>query len=119
MCEHRPNWLVFTFMVFEKSEVLWFESLMSVVSSSTEVFLSNFFGLITCGGDELGQVAKQLVLVRSALDRRFQVGKVWQEVVDVKVDKVVVGCGLEVTVREQQEQGRVKHEKGEGEMTES
>ena len=36
---------------------------------------------------------------------------------DVKVDKVTVGNGLEVTVKEQQEQGRVKHEKGEGEMT--
>ena len=67
---------------------------------------------ITCGGDGLGQVATQLVLGRSALR------KVRQEVMDVKVDKVVVGSGLEVTVKEQQEQGRVKHEKGEGEKTE-
>ena len=38
---------------------------------------------------------------------------------DIKVTKVVeVGSGLEVTVKEQQEQGRVKHEKGENEMTE-
>ena len=29
-----------------------------------------------------------------------------------------VGSGLEMTVKEQQEQGWVKHEKGEGEMTE-
>ena len=47
----------------------------------------------------------------------FWFGNVRQEVVDVKVDKVTVGNGLEVTVKEQQEQGRVKHEKGEGEMT--
>ena len=36
-----------------------------------------------------------------------------------KVSEVVVGSGLEVTVKEQQkrqEQGRVKHEKGDGEM---
>ena len=42
------------------------------------------------------------------------VEKVRQEVVDVEVDKVVVGSGLEVTVKEQQrrqEQRRVKHEK--------
>ena len=71
-----------------------------------------FCGSITCGGDGLGQVATQLVLGRSALR------KVRQEVMDVKVDKVVVGSGLEVTVKEQQEQGRVKHEKGEGEKTE-
>ena len=31
---------------------------------------------------------------------------------------VKVGSGLEETVKEQSEQGRVKHEKGEGEMTE-
>ena len=31
---------------------------------------------------------------------------------------VEVGKGLEMTVKEQQEQGQVKHEKGEGEMTE-
>ena len=37
---------------------------------------------------------------------------------DVEVDKVEVGRGLEETVKEQQELGRVKHEKGEGEMTE-
>ena len=37
---------------------------------------------------------------------------------EVKVDKVVVGSGLEVTVKEQQEQGRVKHEKRKGDMTE-
>ena len=30
---------------------------------------------------------------------------------DVKVDKVGVGSGLEVTFKEQQEQRRVKHEK--------
>ena len=31
---------------------------------------------------------------------------------------VVVRSGLEVTVKEQEEQGRVNHEKGEGEMKE-
>ena len=57
--------------------------------------------------------------MRSALDLRFQLGKVRQEVVDVQVSEVVeVGSGLKVTVKEQQEQGRVKHEKGESEMTE-
>ena len=40
-------------------------------------------------------------------------GKVRQEIVDVKVNEVVVGNGLKVTVKERQEQGRVKHEKGE------
>ena len=34
------------------------------------------------------------------------------------VSEVAVGSGLEVTVQEQQEQGPVKHEKEEGEMTE-
>ena len=38
-----------------------------------------------------------------------------QEVVDVEVSMVAVGSGLEMTVKEQQEQGRVKHEKGEAE----
>ena len=37
---------------------------------------------------------------------------------DAKIDEVVVGSGLEVTVKEQQEQGRVKPEKGESEVTE-
>ena len=112
-----PNWQVFSFVVFEKSEILWFWSLMSVVSLSTEVILSNSLGSWPVG-KELGQVAKQLVLVRSALDLRFQAGKVRQEVVDVTVGKVVAGRGLEVTLQEQQEQGRVKHEKGEGETKE-
>ena len=74
--------------------------------------LVELVGLLTCGRKELGQVARLLFLVRSALDLRFWVGKVRQEVVDVKVSEVVVGCGLEVPVKEQQEQGRVKHEKG-------
>ena len=81
--------------------------------------LVELFGLITCGGVGLGQVAKLLVLVRSALDPRFGVGKVRQEGVNGCVGEVVVGSGLEVTVKEQQEQGRrVKHETGEGEMKE-
>ena len=83
--------------------------------------LVELLGLTTCVEGGLGQIAKQIVLVRSALDLRFQVGKMRQEVVDVKVSEVVVGSGLEVTVKEQQgrqEQGRVKHEKGEGEMLE-
>ena len=80
--------------------------------------LVELFGLITCVERGLGPIAKQLVLVRSALDLRFWVGKDRQEVVDVKVGEVVVGSGLEVTVKEQQEQGWVKLEKGEGEMTE-
>ena len=42
----------------EKSVILWSGSLMSVVSSSTEVFLSNFFRLKTCVCIRLGQVAK-------------------------------------------------------------
>ena len=66
-----PNCLVFSFVVSEKSEKLWFGSLMSVVSSSTDVILSNSFGLITCVEGGLGQAAKQLVLVRSALDLPF------------------------------------------------
>ena len=67
----------------------------------------------------LGQVAKQLVLGRSALDLRFSVGKVRQDRVDRNVSEAVeVGKGLEVTVKEQQERGRVKHEKGECELTE-
>ena len=78
--------------------------------------LVELLGLITCVEGGLGQIAKQLVLVRSALDLRFQVRSVRQEVVDVKVNEVVAGSGLEVTVKEQQR--RVKHEKGEGEMTE-
>ena len=64
-----------------------------------------------CVGDGLGQVAKLLVLVQSALDPRFWVGKVRQEGVDECVGEV----GLEVTVREQQGR-RMKHEKGEGEI---
>ena len=92
---------MFSFVVFEKSEILRFVSLMRVVSSSTEVFLSNSIGLITCGEEELGQVARLLILVRSALDVRFEVGKVRQIAVDVKVGEVVVGSGLEVTVKEQ------------------
>ena len=51
-----------------------------------------------CVGDGLGQVAKLLVLVQSALDPRFWVGKVRQEGVDECVGEV----GLEVTVQEQQ-----------------
>ena len=83
--------------------------------------LVELLGLATGVEGGLGQIAKQLVLVRSALDLRFQVGKVRQEVVDVKISEVGVGSGLEITVKEQQgreEQGRVKHEKGESEMTE-
>ena len=76
------------------------------------------FGLITCVEGGLGQVVKQLFLGRSALDMRIEVGKVRQDVVDVKVYKVLVGRGLEVTVKEQQEQGRVEHEQGEVKMTE-
>ena len=37
--------------------------------------LVELFGLITCGKDGLGQAAKLLVLVRSALDQHFQVGE--------------------------------------------
>ena len=44
--------------------------------------LVDLLGLITCERKELGQVAKQLVLGRSALDQCFQVGKVRQESVD-------------------------------------
>ena len=64
-----------------------------------------------CEEDGLGQVAKLLVLVQSALDPRFWVGKVRQEDVDECVGEV----GLEVTVQEQQGR-RLKHEKGEGEV---
>ena len=64
-----------------------------------------------CEEDGLGQVAKLLVLLKSALDPRFWVGKVRQEDVDECVGEV----GLEVTVQEQQGR-RVKHEKGEGEV---
>ena len=39
-----PIWPVFMFVVFEKFEILWSRSLMSVVSSSTEVILSNSLG---------------------------------------------------------------------------
>ena len=45
---------------------------------------------------------------------RFQDGKVRQDLVDVGVSEVVVGSGLEVTVQEQQ--GWVRHEKGDGDM---
>ena len=45
---------------------------------------------------------------------RFQDGKLWQHHVPGIVSEVVVGSGLEVTVREQQ--GWVRHEKGEGEI---
>ena len=45
---------------------------------------------------------------------RFSDGKVRQDDVDVGVSEVVVGIVLEMTVQEQQR--RVKHEKGEGEM---
>ena len=51
-----------------------------------------------CVGDGLGQEAKLLVLVQSALDLRFWVGKVRQDGVDECVGEV----GLEVTVQEQQ-----------------
>ena len=44
--------------------------------------------------------------------------EVRQDRVDRNVSEVVVvGKGLEVTVKEQEEQGRVKHEKGKSEMT--
>ena len=49
---------------------------------------------------------------------RFQDGKVRQYHVDVGVSEVVVGSGLEVTVKEEQQRRRVNHEKGEGEMGE-
>ena len=55
----------------------------------------------------------------SALDLRFSVGEVRQDRVDRNVNEVVeVGKGLDVTVKEPQEQRRVKHENREGEMTE-
>ena len=71
--------------------------------------LVKLLGLITCVEGGHGQIAKQLILVQSALDLRFCVGKVRQEVVDVKVSEVVevvVESGLDVTVKEQKEQGR-------------
>ena len=61
-----------------------------------------------CEEDGLGQVAKVLVLVKSALDPRYGVLKVRQEDVDECVGEV----GLDVTVQEPQRR-RVKHEKGE------
>ena len=63
-----------------------------------------------CVGDGLGQVVELLVLVQSALDPRFWVGKVRQD----RVDGCVGEVGLEVTVQEKQGQRRMKHEKGEG-----
>ena len=61
-----------------------------------------------CGVRGIGQEANLLFLVRSALDLRFQVGEVRQDRVDRNVSEVVeVGKRLEVTVKEQQEQGRV------------
>ena len=39
-----PNCPVFSFVVFEKSEILWFGSSMSIVSWSLEVLLSNSLG---------------------------------------------------------------------------
>ena len=48
---------------------------------------------------------------------RFQDGKGRRDHVDVGISEVVVGICLEVTVKEQQ--GRVNHEKGEGEMERS
>ena len=48
----------------------------------------------------------------------FRTSKYGMEGADVKVGEVVVRSGLEATVKEQQEQGWVKHEKGEGEMKE-
>ena len=44
----------------------------------------------------------------------FRTGKIRQDHVDLLVNEVVVGIGLEVDVREQQ--GWVNHEKGEGEI---
>ena len=64
-----------------------------------------------CEEDGLGQVAKRLVLVKSALDPRFWTWKVRQEDVDECVGEV----GLEVTVQEQQRR-RVKHDKREEEV---
>ena len=55
--------------------------------------------------NDLGQVAKLLVLVRSALDLRFQVGKARQDRADECVGEVGLGR-------------RVRHEKGEGEIKE-
>ena len=55
-----PNRPGFSIMFFEKSEKLWFGSLMSVVSSSTEVFLSNSLVWVICVCIWLGQVAKLL-----------------------------------------------------------
>ena len=75
--------------------------------------LVELFGLITCEEDRLGQAAKLLVLVLSALDPRFWVGKVRQD----RVDGCVGEVGLEVTVQEQQGR-RVKHEEGDGEVQE-
>ena len=49
------------------------------------IILVDLFGLITCGVRGVGQVAKLLVLVRSALDLRFQVGEVRQDRVDRNV----------------------------------
>ena len=64
--------------------------------------LVELLGIVTCEENEHGQVAKLLILVPSALDLRFEVGKVRQDRVDGCVGEVVVGTGLEVTVQEQQ-----------------
>ena len=60
--------------------------------------LVELFGLITCEEDGRGQVAKLLVLVRSALDPRFWAGKVRPD----RVDGCVGEVGLEVTVQKLQ-----------------
>ena len=108
-----PNCLVFTFLVFKKSKKLWFGSLMSIVSSSTEMILSNSFGLIPCVCIWLGQAAKlRDACAEWRVSCAFRTGKYGKNM--WIVSEVIVGIDLEVTVREQQR--RVRHEKGEGEM---
>ena len=50
--------------------------------ASSGCSLDHLFLARTCGRKELGQVARLLLLVRSALDLRFLAGKVRQEGVD-------------------------------------
>ena len=50
-----PNYPVFSLVVFEKSEKLWFGSLMSTVSSSTELFLSNSVGSLPAFASDLAK----------------------------------------------------------------
>ena len=100
--------------------VVWIVSERRVIVHRCD--LVELLGLITSCWRRTWPDSQQLVLVRSTLDLRFQVGKILREVVDVKVSEVAVGSGLEVTVKEQQgrhKQRRVKHEKWEGESRET